>query len=60
MYLRNRGAVDEEPDEDDNGFENEEEILDAIIALDDLRRAGKIKEDAYRERRDELKERLKH
>lgn len=61
MYLRDRNRVEEEieEDEEENGFESEEEILDAIIALDDLHRAGKIPEEAYRARREELKERLK-
>lgn len=37
---------------------NQEEILDAIIALDDLYEAGEIAEDAYRDRRSALKSRL--
>ena len=36
-----------------------EEVMDAIIALDDLHRAKKIPDEAYRLRRDELKARLK-
>lgn len=60
MYLRDRNRLDEESDdEEENGFESEEEILDAIIALDDLHRAGKIPAEAYRARREELKARLK-
>lgn len=61
MYWRDRNRVDEELDEEDEEAEldNEEEVLDAIIALDDLRRAGKINENAYRTRREELKAKLK-
>jgi hypothetical protein len=33
--------------------------MDAIIALDDLHRAGKINDEAYQKRREELKARLK-
>jgi hypothetical protein len=33
--------------------------MDAIIALDDLHRAGKIPDEAYQQRRGELKEALK-
>lgn len=35
-------------------------ILDAIIALDDLYRAGELPEEAYRTRREELKARLRN
>jgi mono/diheme cytochrome c family protein len=61
MYLRDRNRPDEELDEEDeeDEFDNEEEILDAIIALDDLHRAGKIPEEAYQTRREELKGRLR-
>ena len=63
MFLRDRGKqgedefeVDEEMEDE---FENAEEVMDAIIALDDLHRAKKIPDEAYRTRREELKERLK-
>jgi hypothetical protein len=61
MYLRDRNRVEEieEQDDEDEGFEAEEDILDAIIALDDLHRSGKINDEAYQTRRDELKARLK-
>lgn len=62
MYMRDRSRVDEELDEEEDEeteFDSEEEILDAIIALDDLHRSGKIKDEAYRARREELKARLK-
>lgn len=61
MYLRDRNRPAEEPEEGDeeDEFDNEEEILDAIIALDDLHRSGKIPDEAYQSRRAELKARLK-
>ncbi|MFZ5857006.1 MAG: c-type cytochrome [Chloroflexota bacterium] len=61
MYMRDRNRVDEELDEEEeeSEFDSEEEVLDAIIALDDLHRAGKIKDEAYQTRREELKARLK-
>jgi hypothetical protein len=40
-------------------FENKETVIDAIIALDDLFQAGKLPEEAYQQRRAELKARLK-
>lgn len=62
MYLRDRNRtnedLEEEPEEQDD-FESEEEILDAIIALDDLHRSGKIPGEIYQTRRAELKARLK-
>jgi len=39
--------------------ETSESILDAIVALDDLYQAGELPEEAYKERRAELKARLK-
>jgi mono/diheme cytochrome c family protein len=63
MYLRDRKAGREPgdalDDDEDDEFEDEESILDAIIALDDLHRAGKIPDEAYQARRSELKEQLK-
>jgi len=40
-------------------FESAEAIMDAILALDDLYQAGELPEAAYRQRRAELKARLK-
>jgi mono/diheme cytochrome c family protein len=57
LYVRDRrkNTVDgTEPE-----FENSDEVLDAILALDDLQRAGKIPEEAYQKRRNELKETLR-
>ena len=43
-----------------NGLsEDEETLMDAIIALDDQYRAGNLPEEAYLERRSELKEKLR-
>jgi mono/diheme cytochrome c family protein len=57
MYLRDRnqsGASDQEDE-----FVEAQDVMDAIIALDDLHRAGKIPDEAYKRRRSELKIRLK-
>ena len=62
LYLRDRhrDANDLEAEEvEGDGFESSEEVMDAIIALDDLHRAGKIPDEAYQARRAELKEKLK-
>ena len=40
--------------------EDTEALMDAIIALDDQYQAGELPEDAYRQRRAELKERLRN
>jgi len=45
--------AEEQPEED------EDALLDAILALDDLYQAGNLPEDAYQERRAALKERLR-
>lgn len=65
MYLRDRKRTDEEEgdeedeDEAENEFESSEDVMDAIIALDDLHRAKKISDEAYQKRRAELKDILK-
>jgi mono/diheme cytochrome c family protein len=66
MYLRERKRTEdeeedeeEEGDDEENEFESSEDVMDAIIALDDLYRAKKISDEAYQERRTELKEILK-
>jgi mannitol-1-phosphate/altronate dehydrogenase len=67
MYYRDRKRTQEDEEEDDDDDENDEEaefgsseeVMDAILALDDLHRAKKIAEDAYQKRRAELKEILK-
>jgi hypothetical protein len=51
----------EEPEtaETDSLGDDRDNILDAILSLDDEFKAGAISKDAYKERRDELKARLK-
>ena len=41
-----------------DSFESSETVMDAILALDDLYQAGELPEDAYRQRRAELKARF--
>jgi hypothetical protein len=66
MYLRDRKQAEKdlEDDEAENAdsedeFKTSEEVLDAIITLDDLHRDKKIADEAYHKRRAELKESLK-
>jgi mono/diheme cytochrome c family protein len=61
MYWRDRKRTDEDDDDDDDEdeLEDPDSIMDAIIALDELHRAGKMSDEAYRKRRDELKNSLK-
>jgi mono/diheme cytochrome c family protein len=58
MRDRKRGNI-EIVEEEQAEFEEPESVMDAIIALDDLHRAGKIPDEAYHARRDELKAKLK-
>jgi mono/diheme cytochrome c family protein len=57
LYVRDRrnAATDLEEAE----FQTADEVLDAILALDDLHRAGKISDSAHKSRRDELKDVLR-
>ena len=57
LYLRDRRRSSD--DDDDEEFESSEDVMDAILALDDLHRTGKISDEAYQTRRAELKEILK-
>jgi len=60
MYFRDKTVADDEyEDDEEDEFESAEDVMDAIIALDDLHRAKKISDDAYQRRRAELKELLK-
>lgn len=60
LYFRDRNrSEEEEADEEQDEFESSEDVLDAIVALDDLHRAKKISDEAYQKRRAELKEILK-
>ena len=61
LYWRNRPEPDEEDEEQpvaSMGPESPESLMDAILALDDLFQEGKLPEDAYLQRRAELKARL--
>ncbi len=55
FYLRERRSIEQEEEVEESPYETEEEVLDAILALDDLHRAGKLNDAAYQERRAELK-----
>lgn len=55
MYLGNKSHENNEDDQS----EDSESVLDAIIALDDLHKDGKISDDAYHTRRAELKGKIK-
>jgi mono/diheme cytochrome c family protein len=62
LFLRQRRREQEleaELEEGGQAILSDDDILDAIIVLDDQYRAGNISEDAYRQRREELKARLK-
>ena len=63
LYRRDRSSRSEEDIEDEFEDESEdvetpEQIMDAIIALDDLYKAGELPETAYQERRSLLKKKL--
>jgi hypothetical protein len=57
LYVRDRKRRRAEPSRAE--FESTDEVMDAILALDDLHRAGKISDEAYATRRDELKQYLR-
>jgi mono/diheme cytochrome c family protein len=65
LFWRDRRSVREDADkytdvdEEEEDDENSDELMDAIIALDDQYKAGNISEEAYKKRREELKTRLK-
>jgi mono/diheme cytochrome c family protein len=59
LYLRDRNRGDVEEEESPNEFKTSDDVLDAIVALDDLHRAKKISDEAYQKRRSELKDILK-
>jgi hypothetical protein len=59
LWQRNRSQEDEwEEAEESLIAESAEDLMDAIIALDELYQAGEIPENAYQKRRTELKTRL--
>ncbi|HEX8991285.1 MAG TPA: c-type cytochrome [Anaerolineales bacterium] len=53
LYFRDRRRAPQAGGE--TGFDSADQVMDAILALDDLHRAGKITDEAYQERRDDLK-----
>jgi mono/diheme cytochrome c family protein len=57
LYRRDRQRALVAPDEAE--FDSSEDVMDAILALDDLHAAHKISDEAYQKRRDELKENLR-
>ncbi|HMD79845.1 MAG TPA: hypothetical protein VKE92_00975, partial [Anaerolineales bacterium] len=58
--VRGRQHIEGQNHQDEgDGFESPEEVMDAIIALDDLNQAKKISNQVYHKRRNELKEILK-
>ena len=60
MFLRNKREANENDDPDiEIPSETREEILDSIIALDDLFENGEITEKVYQQKRSQLKEKLK-
>jgi len=59
FYRDRRTPQKAEEEDDEDEFESADEVMDAILALDDLHRAGKINEEAYQKRRAVLKEILK-
>jgi mono/diheme cytochrome c family protein len=59
LYFRERRLTETEEDLPEDEFETSEEVMDAILALDDLHRAGKLGDAVYQSRRAELKEILK-
>ncbi len=69
LFWRERKSSGDDEDEDDNeddddddqedGISTQDDLMDAIVALDDQYKAGNISEPAYKERRAELKAKLK-
>jgi hypothetical protein len=66
IWLYRRGTLETAPAADDAPLgartaplEDRDALLDAILALDDLYKEGKLAEEAYQQRRAELKDRLR-
>ena len=59
MYRRDQSTQGDEEEEPENEFDSANEVMDAIIALDDLHTRKKISDKAYQKKRAELKEILK-
>ncbi|MBM3125396.1 MAG: cytochrome c [Chloroflexi bacterium] len=58
LFLRDRRRSEQQEDEAES-FEEPDAVIDAIIALDDLHRAGKLSDKVYKQRREELKDSLR-
>lgn len=58
LWRQNKPGDDEDDLEADPPVETEDEIMDAIITLDDSYKAGDLPEEAYQARRAELKNKL--
>lgn len=56
---RRKRLLEEEEDEEDEGPEEPDDLVEAIVALDDLYQSGQLPQEAYEERRAELKEKLR-
>ncbi len=63
LYRRQSRSAEEDEEEiepeDEAEYDTEDGLMDAIIALDDQYKAGELPEEAYAQRRAELKERLR-
>lgn len=60
MFIRDRRKYkDDLEDEEGDDLDDSETLMDAIIALDDLHRSGNLSDEAYQQRRSELKRKLK-
>jgi len=61
IYIRDHQNFEENNQRDEGDeFESPEEVMDAIIALDDLHQAKRISDGPYQKRRNELKEILRN
>ena len=61
IYIRDHQKVEENNYRDEGEeFTSPEEVMDAIIALDDLHQAKRISHESYQKRRNELKEILRN
>ena len=59
LFMRDRKRDEDVDEEEDDELDDPDSLMDAIIALDDLHRAGKLSDEAYQKRREELKNALK-
>jgi mono/diheme cytochrome c family protein len=59
LYQNQKRQPITEPDDENGNLTDKESVMDAIIALDSLHKEGKLKDDVYKSRREELKNILK-